>query len=175
MIRSLDGAVRSTLLVLQREHSTTTPLSASSMCASIWASSSRGVNYGLGRTAGRGLHVWRCASLWTFCRRAARAGRVRAGPALRLELALVVRQHSATGAVRGVARLFVFALSLGRSHSGADGKAERCRGKAHAQSSDRSSFVQNRQDRDGSRTKSPAGQARARNSGLSGYRSQSNQ
>src|SRR5258708_39402184 len=73
--------------------------------------------------------------LWTSCWRAARAGRERTGPALRLELALVVRQHSAPGAVRGVARLFFFALSLGCSHGFADdNKAERCKGKAHAQS-----------------------------------------
>jgi hypothetical protein len=85
----------------------------------------RWIDNRLGRTARCRLHVWRCASLWTCCWRAARARRERTGPALWLKLAFVVRQHSAPGAVRGIARLFVFALSLGRRHTCADDKAER--------------------------------------------------
>jgi hypothetical protein len=80
-------------------------------------SSSRGVNDGLGCTSRGRLHVWRCTPLWTPCWRAARARGERAGPTLWLELALVVRQHNASRAVRRVAWLSVFCLSLGRSHS----------------------------------------------------------
>jgi hypothetical protein len=99
--------------------------------------SRRGINNRLGCPARGGLHVWRRAALRTRCGRAARAGREWAGPPLGLKLALVVRQYGAPGALRGVARLFVFALGLSRSCRHADEKAERCKGAAHDQSSDR--------------------------------------
>ena len=51
------------------------------------------------------------------------AGREWAGPALWLELAFRVWQHTAPGAVRGVAGLVIFAVSLGRDRSCADDNA----------------------------------------------------
>jgi hypothetical protein len=61
--------------------------------------------------------------LWTCCWRTACAGREWAGPALWLELAFRVWQHTAPGAVRGVAGLVIFAVSLGRNRSCADDNA----------------------------------------------------
>lgn len=92
------------------------------------------IDDGLGRPARRGLHVWRGAPLWTGRRCAARSGRERASPALRLELALVVRQHRAPSTPRRVVRLSIFSLRLGHSHGA---KAERGKSNAHTRTSHR--------------------------------------
>ena len=96
----------------------------------------RRIDNGLGGAARRRLHIRRRASLWTCRRRAACAGRVRSGPSLGLKLALILRQHGAPSTPRRVARLFVFALGLGRSNAGEDDETERCKGNAPCQSSD---------------------------------------
>ena len=71
------------------------------------------------------------ATLRAFGRCAARFRGERTGPTMRLELALVLRQHRAPGTPRGIPGLFIFVLRLRRSHRGTDAKAQRDETKAH--------------------------------------------